>query len=154
MTLNMGTCTLQENISASVHHHTSYFQSAHIIIVQGIAACALLVSKPSLWDMTWSALEGSASTGTVPVVLMMKAAALQDIVELTNSPGIFPAVLYTKSLCSLSHPIILVILIGMLSLLSLIVLLPIYQSHNGPYSITATLVVGGGIGIVVSNTFS
>jgi hypothetical protein len=154
MSLSMGTCTLQENISASVHHHASYFQSTHIIIVQGIAACALLVSKPSLWDMTWSALEGSASTGTVPAVPMMKAAALQDVVELTNSPGIFPAVLYAKSSRSLSHPIILVILISVLSLLSPIALSPVYQSHNGPYSVTATLVVGGGIGIVVSNTFS
>jgi hypothetical protein len=154
MSLSMGTCTLQENISASVHHHASYFQSAHIIIVQGIAACALLVSKQSLWAMTWSALEGSASTGTVPAVPMMKAAALQDVIELTNSPGIFPAVLYAKSSRSLSHPIVLVILISMLSLLSPIALSPVYQSHNGPYSVTATLVVGGGVGDAVSNSFS
>lgn len=47
----------QESISSVMHRHTSYFPSVHIIIIQGVVALSLLVLRPSLWGMMWTALE-------------------------------------------------------------------------------------------------
>src|SRR6266566_1419634 len=60
------TCTIKERISTLVHGQSSYFQSAHIIIVHAIAGVALTLFKPSLSAMIWSTLESSESrtTGT------------------------------------------------------------------------------------------
>ena len=50
-------CTPQESISSVMHRHTSYFQSVHIIIIQGVVVLSLPVLRPSLWAMIWTALE-------------------------------------------------------------------------------------------------
>jgi hypothetical protein len=152
LSIGSGTCTFGERISTLVYKQSSYIQSTHIIIVQSIATLALIIFKPSLSAMTWSTLERSESLTTETPVPTMKMDALQNGVDLSNSPGLMPAVLYVHASRTISHPIFQVILISILSLISPLALSPVYQPHKGPYSVTTNIVIGGGVGPNVSST--
>ena len=152
LSIGSGTCTLKEKVSTLVYKQSSYIQSAHIIIAQSIATLALIIFKPSLSAMTWSTLERSESLNTGTSVPTMKMDAFQNGVDLANSPGLMPAVLYVHATRTINHPIFQVILISVLSLISPLALSPVYQSHDGPYSVTTNIVTGGGVGTNISNT--
>ena len=131
-----GKCTPPEKISAFVVHYTSYFQSAHIVLIQGAVTLSLLVFQPALRAMTWTALD-------VPLTL----GSLQRAIDLTNSPSITSAAMYVETLRSMpSLEVLFVLLINTLSLFSPLPISAIYRSHNGPYTISANLTVGGGVG--------
>jgi hypothetical protein len=153
LSVGSGACTMGEKISTLVYKQSSYFQSTHIIIVQGIATFTLLVFKPSLSAMTWSALERLESPTTEASAPTMKMDALQNGLELTSSPGLMAAVLYVHASRTINHPVFQVLLISILSLISPLALSPVYQSHKGPYSVTTNIVTGGGVGPNVSSTF-
>ncbi len=151
------TCTIKERISTLVHGQSSYFQSAHIIIVHAIAAIALILFKPSLSAMIWSTLERSGSLMTETPVPTMTIRALEDGVQLTNSPGFWPAILYVVASRTINHPmtpIFLVILISILSLISPLALSPVYRPRQGPHSITANISIGGGVRTKVSHSLN
>jgi hypothetical protein len=155
-TLSIGssTCALGERISTLVYKQSSYFQSTHIIVVQSIATFALFIFKPSLTAMTWSTLERSESITTETPVPTMKLDALQNGVDLANSPGLLPAVLYVQASRTINHPVFQVFLISILSLISPLALSPVYQPHEGPYFVTTNITIGGGTGPNVSSTLS
>ena len=151
------TCTIKERISTLVHGQSSYFQSAHIIIVHAIAGVALTLFKPSLSAMIWSTLESSEFRTTGTPVPTMAMGALDNGVLLTNSPGFWPAILYVRASRSINHPmtpIFLVILISILSLISPLALSPVYRPRQGPYSIMANISIGGGVGTQVSSSLN
>ncbi|KZP18860.1 hypothetical protein FIBSPDRAFT_863436 [Athelia psychrophila] len=145
-----GNCTFADKVADAVYHHSSYFQSAHIIIIRVIGALTLLVYKPSLTAMMWSALQTFADTSGVP---MLRVDAFQEAVELSNSPALLPAALYVKASRTLPFKVIYVLLVSILSLISPLAVSPIYQPHTGPYHVNATMNVGGGVGPIASVTY-
>ncbi|KZP18830.1 hypothetical protein FIBSPDRAFT_955998 [Athelia psychrophila] len=133
-------CTFQDNLAETVHKHSSYFQSAHIIIIRFIGTLALLVYRPSLTAMMWSALQ----TGPAGVPLL-RVDAFQEAVGLSSSPALLPAALYVKASRTLPFKVVFVLLVSILSLLSPLGVSPIYRPHTRPYPVNATLEVGGGV---------
>jgi hypothetical protein len=154
ITITSNACTAREKLSATVYHHASYFQSAHIILIQAVATFSLIVFKPSLWAMTWSALESSSQSNAGAQGLKMKMSAFQSGVDLVNSPGLIPSALYTKASGSLMPRVAFVLVVSLLSLLSPIAVSTIYKSHQGAFNVTASIVNGGGIGPTPSPSFS
>jgi hypothetical protein len=104
--------------------------------------------------MTWSVLERSESLSTETSVPTMKMDALQNGVDLANSPGLQPAVLYIIASRTINQPVFQVILISILSLISPLALSPVHQPHEGPHSVTTNIVIGGGTGQNVSRTYN
>lgn len=137
-------CTFREQISSTVYHHTSYFQSAHIIIIRAVATLSLIVLRPSLTAMVWSALESSANNGAQG--LNMKMSALQSGVDVVNLPNFVPGLIYAWDSGSVSLRIAFVLVIGILSPLSPLAVSPIYRSHIGPFGVQASVNNGGGVG--------
>jgi hypothetical protein len=153
ITATFNACTPRERLSTTVYHHASYFQSAHIIIIHTIAAFSLIVFKPSLWAMAWSALESSALSSAGVQGLTMTMSAFQSGMDLVNSPALIPSVLYAKASCSLTPHVAFVLVVSVLSLLSPIAVSPIYRSHKGPFEVAASIMNGGGVGTSTSLTF-
>lgn len=151
ITLASNPCTFRENLSAAVYHHTSYFQSAHIIIIHTIATFSLIVFKPSLSAMAWSVLQSSSLSNNGVKGLTMSA--FQNGVDLANSPALVPSLLYTKASHSLKPHAAFVVVVSVLSLFSAIAVSPIYRSHTGPFNIAASIVNGGGVGPSIASTF-
>ncbi|KZP18330.1 hypothetical protein FIBSPDRAFT_956316 [Athelia psychrophila] len=135
-------CTFVDNLAETVDNHSSYFQSTHIIIIRFIGTLALLVYKPSLTAMMWSALQTFPGTAGVP---LLRVDAFQEAVGLSNSPALLPAVLYAQASRTLPFKVAFVLLVSILSLLSPLAVSPIYRPHTGPYLVNATLEVGGGV---------
>ncbi|KZP18341.1 hypothetical protein FIBSPDRAFT_933472 [Athelia psychrophila] len=135
-----GHCTRMDDLADIVHIHSSYFQSAHIIIIRLIGTLALLVYKPSLTAMMWSALQ--TFTAGVP---LLHVDAFQQAVGLSSSPALLPAALYVKASRTLPFKVVFVLLVSILSLLSPLAVSPIYRPHAGPYLVDATLEAGGGV---------
>ncbi|KIM74826.1 hypothetical protein PILCRDRAFT_694774 [Piloderma croceum F 1598] len=154
ITITSNACTPRERLSATVYHHASYFQSTHIILIHAVATFSLIVFKPSLWAMAWSALESSSQSNTGAQGLTMKMSAFQSGVGLGNSPGLIPSVLYTKASGSLMPHVAFVLVVSLLSLLSPIAVSTIYQSHQGAFNVSASIVNGGGVGPTLSPSFS
>ena len=144
-------CTFRENLSATVYHHATYFQSTHIIIVHAIATFSLIVFKPSLLAMAWSALQSSSLSNTG--VKGFTISAFQYGADLANSPALVPSLRYAKASHSLKPHVAFVLIVSGLSLLSAIAVSPIYQPHTGPFNIIASIVNGGGVGPSISSTF-
>lgn len=61
-----GRCTIMEQFSSTVRHYTSYLQSVHTILIQGIATFCLSIFTHSLWAMAWSELESFKGAKTEP----------------------------------------------------------------------------------------
>jgi hypothetical protein len=144
-------CTRKENISATVHHHSSYFQSAHIFLIHTVITLSLFVFKPSLLAMTWSALESSSQSNTGPT---MEMSAFNHGVNLINSPGLFQSVLYTYAFRFPSLHVSSVLIVSLLSLISPFAVSIVYRPHQGPFNVTASIVNGGGVGPTPSPSFS
>jgi hypothetical protein len=151
ITVTFNACTPRERLSATVYHHASYFQSAHIIIIHTIAALSLIVFKPSLWSMAWSALESSSAGVQRPTMTM---SAFQNVMDLVNSPSLIPSVLYAKASRSLTPHVAFVLVVSVLSLLSPIAVSPIYRPRTGPFDVGASVMNGGGVGPSISTTFN
>jgi hypothetical protein len=124
----------------------------HIIIVQTIATLSLIVFKPSLLAMAWSALQSSSPSRTGLEELTMSA--FQNVVDFANSPGLMPSLLHVKASHSLKPHAAFVLVVSVLSLSSAIAVSPIYRSHTGPFNIVASIVNGGGIGTSISPTLN
>ena len=148
-------CTNRENISAAVHHHSSYFQSAHIFLIHTVATLSLLVFQPSLSAMAWSALEEAYSNLNVRASgPKMEMSAFASGVNLINSPGLFQSIIYTKASGSLPYPVASVLIVSLLSLLSPFALSIVYRPHQGPFDVAASIVNGGGVGPIPSSSFN
>lgn len=91
------TCTTAEIISNTVYRHTSYFQSAQIIVIRVVGTLSLMVFKPALVAMVWEALQTTTS-GTPK----LRVTAFQEAVGLSNSPALTSAGLYLKTSRKLS----------------------------------------------------
>jgi hypothetical protein len=152
--VTLNACTPRESLSATVYHHAAYFQSAHITIIQAIAASSLIVFKPSLLAMAWSAMASPALSSAGVQGLTMSLSVFQSVVDLVNSPALIPSVLYTKASHSLTPPVAFVLVVSVLSLLSPIAVSPIYRSHTGPFDVAASIMNGGGVGPSISFTFN
>ena len=142
-------CSQKEFISAFVYDNSAYFQSAHILAIQVIAASALLLFRPLLWAMTWDALERSKVSKDG-----MTVGALQHGVELDTSPGLIAAALYARTSSSVGYQVLLVSLVATFSLVSPLLVSPIYKPHTRPHTVNATLSVGGGVGSNISSSFN
>ncbi|KAF9527149.1 hypothetical protein CPB83DRAFT_884483 [Crepidotus variabilis] len=142
ISIDSETCNLTDYVAMVVHQHASYFQALHIIIIQAIAACCLASFKPALLAMEWTRVETRTTL-----------AALQTGMELTQSPGLSTAILHTITSKSISMKNFFVLLVAGLSILSPIAVSPIYRSHTGPYSASADLEVGGGVGPSISSSY-
>lgn len=138
-------CTTAKNISRTVYHHTSYFQSTHIMVIRLVGTLTLLAFRPALTAMMWKALQ--SLTDGVP---SLRVETFQHAIELSNHPDLVPAALYVRTSRTLPLNVVFVVLVGVLSLLSPLAVSPVYKSHLGPYAVNSTLSVGGG----VSPTFS
>ena len=154
ITFTSNACTPRESLAAIVYHHAPYFQSAHIIIIHIIAAFSLIVFKPSLLAMVWSAMESSALSSAEVQGLAMSMSAFQSSVDLVHSPALIPSVLYAKASRSLTPHVAFVLVVSVLSLLSPIAVSPIYRSHTGPFDVAASIMNGGGVGPSISPTFN
>src|SRR5882762_2783244 len=129
-------CTLFEQISSFLQHNTSYIQALHTHLCQNIVMIALLLFKPFLTAMVWSALERRTLT----------LKNFRRNIDLVNSPGLLYLVNYVeKRPPTLSFPVIFVVVITILSQLSTFAVSPIYRPHRGPYSTNAIIVNGGGV---------
>ena len=148
ITIPTRACSHKEFISAFVYDNSAYFQSAHILAIQVIAASALLLFRPLLWAMTWDALEQSK-----PSKDGMTVGALQYGIELDTSPGLVAAALYARTSSSVSYQVLLVSLVATLSLVSPLLVSPIYKPHTGPHAINATITTGGGVGSDIPDNF-
>ena len=150
LSLQSQSCTWTEEIASAVHQHNSYFQSVHIMLIQGLVACCLLVFSRSLWAMTWSGLEPSMSSNRPKMTI----ATLQRSIDVVGSPGILASLMYSVGSHSVNFQVLFVFFISILSLVSPIALSPVYQAHHGPYSVQASIIVGGGEGDVLSPSFN
>ncbi|KZP26186.1 hypothetical protein FIBSPDRAFT_887554 [Athelia psychrophila] len=137
-------CTFQDHLAGTVSRRASYIQSTHIIIIRLIGTLILLVYKPSLTAMMWSALQKVSGTSGEP---SLRVDAFQQAVGLSSAPALLPAALYAKASRTLPFNVLFVLLVSILSLLSPLAISPIYQPHMGPYLVDATLDVGGGVGM-------
>lgn len=138
-------CTSIELLSRAVYRHSSYFQSAHIIVIRLVGGLTLIVFRPALTDMVWKALR--TFNGGIP---MLRVTAFQEAVGLSTSPALISAALYARASRTLPFKVLFVLLVTILSLLSPLAVSPIYKSHLGPYSVNATLDTGGGVGPATS----
>jgi len=153
--ITSNSCTHLEIHSARIHHYASYFQSAHIIIIGAIASLSLIVFKPSLWAMTWSALESSALSSARGEELTMTMSAFQSGVDLANSPNLIPSLVYAWKSGSPTFRVAFVLVVSVLSLLSPIAASAIYRPHTGPFQVKgASILNGGGVGPAISITFN
>ncbi|KZP17030.1 hypothetical protein FIBSPDRAFT_865366 [Athelia psychrophila] len=143
-------CTFVDDLAEIVYNHSSYFQSAHIVVIRLIGALTLLVYKPSLTTMVWSALQTFTGTAGMP---LLRVDAFQEAVGLSSSPTLIPAALYVKASRTLPFKVVFVLLVSILSLLSPLAISPIYRPHMGPYPVNGTLDVGGGVGITTSPNY-
>lgn len=147
-------CTNREHISTLVYHHSSYFQSAHIILIRVITTLSLLVFKPSLWAMAWAALDSSFNSVTGKGGTKMSLSTFQKGVGLVDYPGLLPGVLYVYGSRSVSPHVAFVVAVSLFSILSPVAVSPIYRSHLGPFEMLASVVNGGGVGPSVSPSFA
>ncbi|KZP18834.1 hypothetical protein FIBSPDRAFT_933231 [Athelia psychrophila] len=143
-------CTRMDDLADIVHNHSSYFQSSHIIIIRFIGTLTLLVYRPSLTAMMWSALQTFEGKSGVP---LLRVDAFQEAVGLSSSPALLPAALYVRASRTLPFKVVFVLLVSILSLLSPLAISPIYRPHMGPYLVNAILYAGGGVGVPTSKTF-
>jgi hypothetical protein len=119
-------------------------QAIHAHLSQNIVTLALLVCKPSLMAMVWSALVSRTLT----------LQNFQRSIGLANSPGFTYLTNYIKKHPPpLSFPVIFVIVISMLSQISTFAVSPIYRPHLGPYSTNAIVVNGGGVDSTMTTYF-
>ncbi|KZP18828.1 hypothetical protein FIBSPDRAFT_1026980 [Athelia psychrophila] len=143
-------CTFVDDLADTVNRRSSYFQSTHTIIIRLIGTLTLLVYKPSLTAMMWSALKTFKGTNGEP---SLRVDAFQQAVGLSSSPALLPAALFVKASRTLPFKVIFVLLVSALSLLSPLAISPIYRPHTGPYLIDATLEVGGGVDMATSTDY-
>jgi hypothetical protein len=85
--------------------------------------------------------------------------ALENGVQLTNSPGFMPAILYVVASRTINHPmtpIILVVLVSIVSLISPLALSLVYRPHQGPYPqlVPFATGIGGSVGTEVSTSLN
>ena len=129
-------CTLFERISSFLRHNASYIQAIHTHLSQNIVMMALIIYKPFLTAMVWSALASRTLT----------LENFRRNIDLVHSPGLgYLANYIKKHPPALSFPVIFVVTISILSQLSTFAVSPVYRPHQGPYSTNATIVNGGGI---------
>ncbi|KZP20087.1 hypothetical protein FIBSPDRAFT_932514 [Athelia psychrophila] len=143
-------CTRMNQLSSTVYKHSSYFQSVHIIVIRVIGTLSLLVFRPSLTAMVWSALQTFTGTTGKP---SLRLGAFQAGVGLSAFPDLISAALYTAESRTLPLKVTFVLLVSILSLLSPLAVSPIYRPHVGPYPVDATLNVGGGVGPDCPSTY-
>ena len=137
-------CTLFERISSFLQHNASYIQAIHTHLSQNIVMIALLVFRPFLMAMVWSAL--------VSRTLTLKN--FRRNIDLVNSPGLGYLTNYIeKHPPPWSFPVIFVITISILSQLSTFAVSPVYRPHYGPYSTDVVIVNGGGIDSTIPTVF-
>jgi hypothetical protein len=153
ITVNPGKCSVQMSIASFVYHYRPYFQSTHIVIIHAIATCTLMAFQPALLANQWAKLEAhsSESPSAHP---KMTIKTFQSGIGLSQSPGWVAAFCYMLAIKSVTSHSLFVFVVGILSVLSAYAVSPIYQSHKGPYDVTASLNVGGGVGPSMSPTFS
>ncbi|KZP18861.1 hypothetical protein FIBSPDRAFT_956023 [Athelia psychrophila] len=124
--------------------------SVHIIVIRVIGTLSLLVFRPSLTAMVWSALQTFTGTTGKP---SLRLGAFQAGVGLSAFPDLISAALYTAESRTLPLKVTFVLLVSILSLLSPLAVSPIYRPHVGPYPVDATLNVGGGVGPDCPSTY-
>ena len=145
VTVNGGAaCTFANSLSRTVYHHSSYFQSTHIIVIRLVGTLSLLALRPSLTAMIWSALQTFTATTRAPT---LRLGAFQVGVGLAASPALIPAALYVRESRTLSFNVLFVLAVSILSLLSPLAVSPIYRPHTGPHMANVTLDVGAGVGL-------
>ncbi|KAF7975496.1 hypothetical protein HWV62_9419 [Athelia sp. TMB] len=137
-------CTFANFLSRTVYHHSSYFQSTHIIVIRLIGTLSLLALRPSLTAMIWTALQTFTVEARAPT---LRFGALQAGVELADSPALIPAALYIRKSSTLPFKVVFVLIVSILSLLSPLAVSPIYRLHSGPHAANVTLDVGAGSGL-------
>jgi hypothetical protein len=81
----------------------------------------------------------------------MKLSTFQTDVDLVNSPGLSSSF---KALRSLAPSASFVLVVSLLHQFSAIAVSPIYKSHEGPFTVNASLPNGGGIGPTPSPNFN
>ena len=150
LSLQSQSCTVTEEIASAVHQHNSYFQSVHIMLIQALVASCLLVFSRSLWAMIWSGLESPMSYKQPKMTI----GTLQRSIDVVSSPGILAALMYSAGSRSVNFQVLFVFFVSILSLVSPIALSLVYQAHHGPYSIQASIIVGGGEGDALSPSFN
>jgi hypothetical protein len=128
-------CSTKEEISATLHQHTPYFLSAHTVILQAALSASLLVFKPALRAMMWTELGVSSTLG-----------ALQCNIALAGSPSLVSAFAYVRTSLSVRFEVVFVILVAALSTFSPMAISAAYRPHTGPRTVSASIVVGGGVG--------
>ncbi|KZP18853.1 hypothetical protein FIBSPDRAFT_1027021 [Athelia psychrophila] len=143
-------CTSLDNLSNIAHHHSSYLQSVHVIVLRLVGTLSLLVLKPSLTAMMWSVMQKLSGKSHAPV---LRLDAFEAGVGLSASPALIPAAMYIKSSHTLPLRVAFVLLISTLSLFSPLAISPIYRPHNGLFTVDATLNVGGGVGLSAPPTY-
>ncbi|KAF7982979.1 hypothetical protein HWV62_24576 [Athelia sp. TMB] len=148
--VNGNQCSMGDNLSSTVYRHSSYFQSIHIIIIRSIGTLSLLVFRPSLTAMIWSALQTFKSPFKRPA---LRLDAFQAGVGLSGAPALISAALYVTASRTLPLKVIFVLIVSILSLLSPLAVSPVYKPHTGPFHVNTTLYSGGGVGPAASPSY-
>jgi hypothetical protein len=133
-------CSTPERISNVLLRNASFLQSLHTVIFQVFVAASLIVFQPALRALMWSSLETDDTSRALSL------ASLNNHIQLSASPGLFPGVADVWISRRLTRNAAVVIFLSVLSVVIPIAISPIYHMRTGSMQGgSIEMSVGGGV---------